>query len=179
MVGDDDLQPQLAGAGHLVDRGDATVDGKHQLDLVREARECLAVQPVPLLEARRQVPDRRRPELAQQEDRERGRADAVGVVVAVHADAGAAVDRAADRRDSLGHVPEPKRIVTGDCALEERAGQRRIGIAAPDEHGRRRSAEPELLRERARLLSVAGRKLPGGVLHWTIEGTEETGRRWR
>src|SRR5262249_12239754 len=158
---------------------DATVDGEDEVHLTGQTRKRFAGQSIPLVESRRQMCGRPRSELFKKEDGERGGADAVGVVVTVHADARAAVGRGADRSDGGGRVAEPERIVAGHGALEERARRGRVGIAAADEHRGRRPADPELVREDACVPSVARRKLPGGVLHWTNEGTEETGRRWR
>ena len=58
-------------------------------------------------------------ELAQQQHGERGRADAVGVVVAVDADARTRLDGGDDRLDRLTHVAEGEGIVAGQGALEE------------------------------------------------------------
>ncbi len=66
MVGDDDLEPERAGVGDLVDGRDAAVDGEHEpVPFVREALDRLPGQAVALLEAARQVPVDVGAELAQ------------------------------------------------------------------------------------------------------------------
>ena len=180
VVGDHDLEAEVTCSRHLLDRGDPAIHGENELNaFTSQTRQRLAGQSVSLLEARGQVPRRVSAELAEQEDGQCGGADPVGVVVAVDADAGAARDSGPDCGDGLPRVAERVRIVSRQGPLEEGAGGCGIGVAAPDEHRRRRPAEAELGREQARLLSVGGRKLPGGVLHRTIEGTEKTGQRWR
>ena len=88
VVGDDDLEAERSRMLDLRDGGDAAVDGEHEVEaLLGEPRQRAGVQAVALLEARRQMPGDVGVQLAQEEDGERGRADAVGVVVAVHADA--------------------------------------------------------------------------------------------
>ena len=100
MVGDDDLEPARPRLGDLLDRGDPAVDREHEPDaLVGEPRERVAGHAVALLEAAREVPDDVRAELAEDEHGERGRADAVDVVVAVHADPRPVGDGRADPLD--------------------------------------------------------------------------------
>ena len=127
VVGDDDLEPERPRVLDLGDRGDAAVDGQHEVEsLLGEPRERAGVQPVALFEARRQMPRHVCSELAQEQDGERGRADAVGVVVAVDADACAALDRSADRRDA--------------CAPCRRAAADRGPAACPSRKRRASSA---------------------------------------
>src|SRR5215204_4876544 len=121
MVGDDDLQSASARLRDLLDRRHSTVDREHEATaFVGEPGKRLALEAVALLEAARQVPDDVGAQLAEDEDRERRGADPIRVVVAVYADSLAAGDRRLDRLDGAGHVAEQKRIVTGQCALEER-----------------------------------------------------------
>ena len=87
MVGDDDLETERPGKLDLGDGGDPAVDGQDEVEtLLGEPGQRLAVQAVPLLEARRQMPGDVGAELAQEQDRQRRCADPVGVVVAVDAD---------------------------------------------------------------------------------------------
>ncbi len=131
----------------LVDRSDPAVDGEHELEaLVGEPRQGLAVQPVALIEPRRQVPRGICTELAQEQHGQRGRADSVGVVVAVHADARSRLDRGGDRRNRFAHVAEQERVVARKLAREESLRCNRIAVAASDEH-----AMPSLHRPRAQL----------------------------
>jgi alkanesulfonate monooxygenase SsuD/methylene tetrahydromethanopterin reductase-like flavin-dependent oxidoreductase (luciferase family) len=54
VVGDDDLEAERLRALDLLDRGDAAVDGQHELDaLVGEPLERVPVQAVALVEAAR------------------------------------------------------------------------------------------------------------------------------
>ena len=107
VIGDDDVEPQPPRLGDLLDRGDAAVDREQAANAFRgQSRHRVGVQPVALLEPRRQMPDRIGAELAQQENRERRRADPVGVVVAVHADLVAGRDGGPDRLDRRAHVAE-------------------------------------------------------------------------
>ena len=118
------------------------------------------------------MPDGVGAELAQQEHRERGRADAVGVVVAVDADPLPAVDRGPDRRDRLAHVAERERVVPGQRALEKRPRSGRIGVPAPHEHRGERRRDSELVLEPPQLARRARGDRPGPLLHRTVEGTE-------
>src|SRR5207247_1617584 len=104
-------------------------------------------------------------ELAQHEDRERGGADAVDVVVAVDADAAALGDRSTDARDRGGHVPKLERIVQRLFAGEERPRFVGVAVAAPDEHACRDLAEAERLCEGARLPVRARTDRPDALRH--------------
>ena len=105
----------------LLDRRDPAIDREDQPGfLAGEARQRLAGQAVALFEAARQMPGDLCAELAQHGDRERRGADAVDVVVAVHADRLPVGDRRADRRARRLHVAEEKRVVLEDVGFEER-----------------------------------------------------------
>ena len=107
MVGDDDLEAERLRLGDLLDGGDPAVDREHEPDAVGcELREGDTRHAVALLEPARQVPRDVGAELAEDEHGESGGADAVDVVVAVHADALPRLDRGADAFDREGHVPE-------------------------------------------------------------------------
>jgi hypothetical protein len=166
VVGDDDLEPEPARTCDLCDGRDPAVDGEDELDPVGgQPFERLAVQAVALVEAARQVPGDVRVELAQEQDGERGRADPVGVVVAVDADPLARRDRGTQRGDRLAHVAEQQGIVAGQRACEERAGVLRIAEAAADEDARRRLGDLERTRERAHVRRGAGSDRPVAVDH--------------
>src|SRR5215218_498417 len=144
VVGYDDLEPQPLRLLDLRDGGDPAVDGQHEVEaFAREPRERVAVQPVPLLEARRQVPRGVGSELAQEERAEGGGTDSVGVVVAVDADPRTGRDRPDDRGDSLAHVAEREQVVLGQAAVEERARLAGVTEAAPREDGRRHLGDAE------------------------------------
>ena len=177
VVGDDDLEAECGGVGDLLDGGDAAVDGEHQLDaLLGEPRQRLAVQAVALLEPRRQMPGRIGTELPQQEHGERGRADPVGVVVAVHADARARLDRGRDRRDGRAHVAEQERVVAGKLSGEEAGRLGGLAVAAADEHRGGHLVDAELSRQRLDLTVRTRCELPGSGCHRAVESTAAVGR---
>ena len=121
VVRDDDLEPALAGLGDLLDGRDPAVDGEDEADaVVREARQRLPRDAVALLEPARQVPHDVGAELPEKEDGQRRRADAVDVVVAVHADPNALRDGGADPADGHLHVSEQGRVVAGFSASRNR-----------------------------------------------------------
>ena len=175
MVGDHDLEAPRAGGGDLVDGGDAAVDGHDEpAAFVRQALDGPERQPVALVEAVRQVPVDVGAELAQDRDRERGRADAVGVVVAVHADALAAIDGGADRCAGFLHVAEQERVMRRRLAVEERTGARRVREPAADEDASGRLRDAELACKAARSVRIAGADRPR---HRTLDRTARAGRR--
>ena len=79
--------PSSRARRHLGDGRDAAVDRQHQLHaLAGQPLQRLGAHAVALLEAAGQVPADLGAQRSQHQDGQRGRADAVGVVVAVHAD---------------------------------------------------------------------------------------------
>ena len=105
VVRDDHLEAELARASHLVDGRDPAVDGQDEpAALLRESLERVPADAVALVEAARQMPLDVGAELAQHEHGQHGRADAVDVVVAVHANSLSCGDRRADAFDCDGHV---------------------------------------------------------------------------
>ena len=166
MVGDDHVQAELARAADLLDRGDPAVDGEHEpAAFIRETFERAAVDAVALVEPARQVPFHLRTELAQDEDGEHRGADAVDVVVAVHADSLPRRHGGANACDRNLHVAEQERIVQRLLARKERTGLLGVAVAAPDEHACRDLAEAELLREAARLPVRARTDRPDALRH--------------
>ena len=122
VVGDDHFEPACARLGNLRDGGDAAVDREHQpAALVGEPADRRARDAVALVEAARQVPVDVGAELAQEQDGERRRRDAVDVVIAVDADAPALRDRGADALARRAHVAEQERVVRRGSPVEERA----------------------------------------------------------
>ena len=148
MVGDHHLEPERPRVRDLLDRGHAAVDGHHQPDaLPGQAGQGVAREPVALVEAARQVERDVGAQLAQDEHGERGRADPVRVVVAVHADRLPFGDGAADRLAGRLHVAELERIVLGHLRREERPGPIHVRVPAPDEHRGKRLADAEIAHE--------------------------------
>ena len=178
VVGDDDVDAELAGPRDLRDGGDAAVDGDDEIDPVgRELLDRLEREAVALVEPARQAPVDRRAELPQDEDADGGRGDPVDVVVAVHADALSRGDRGADAVDGGSHVAERQRVVTGVVGLEECARFDGVVEAAPDEHGGRRLAHSQLPGEGLDPRPVARSGDPAAILHRPIDGTDRVG--WR
>ena len=89
-------------------------------------------------------------ELAEDEHGEGGGADAVDVVVAVHADARPCLDRSADPFDRKGHVAKQERVVAGELRVEEATRDLRIPVATAHEHAGGDLVQSELAGERAR-----------------------------
>src|SRR5262249_15018184 len=116
------------------------------------------------------------PQLAREQDAERGWADAVRVVVAVDADLPAACDRRGDRLDGGGHVAKTERVVAGRGAVEEPARVLGVGELPADEDRCRHVVEIES-RGQLRYVGVRARcKLPGTGRHAADEGTAGVGR---
>jgi hypothetical protein len=115
-------------------------------------------------------------ELAQQQDGERRRADPIGVVVAVHANAGAGFDRGGDRLNRLAHVAEGKRVVARQLPIQEAARIVGRAVPAPDEHRGRHLIEGQLGGESAHLCIDTRIELPGSGRHRAVDGTDGVGR---
>src|SRR5207253_3577528 len=166
VVGNDDVEPELAGAADLLYRRDAAVHRENDpTSFSGKPLERLAADPVALVEAARQVPVDLRAQLAEDEDRKHCRADAVHVVVAVDADATASADRRADALDRRIHVSEQEGVV--QRLLTGQKGPRLFGVAvaAPDEHACRDLAEAERFCEGARLPVRARTDSPDALRH--------------
>ena len=177
VVGDHDVDSERPRMSDLIDRGDPAVDGEHEpASVLCELRQRLPAEAVALLEAARQMPRHVCAQLAQDEDGQRSGADAVGVVVAVHADPLAVGNGLPNRLAGLAHAPEQERVVTGQSALEEGARLLRIPVPAPDEDASSRLADPERSRQLARVPVQARTYRPSAVVHWMDEGTEGIGR---
>jgi hypothetical protein len=115
-------------------------------------------------------------QLAQQQHRERRRADAVGVVVAVDTDARTGLDRGDDRLDRLTHVAKSKRIVARQRALEEPARLCLVAETPAHEHRRGHIVDLECGRKRSHIGVRARREFPGAGCHRAVEGTATVGR---
>src|SRR5438874_400759 len=166
MVGDDHLEAACLRLGDLRDGGDAAVDGEHEpAALVGEPRQRRPSHAVALVEAARQMPDDVGSELAQQEDGERRRGNAVDVVVAVHADAPALGHRGTDALAGARHVAEQQGVVPWVGPLEE--GPRLLGVSgpAPDEDACRQLADAERLGEPGLNPVRARTNCPGALVH--------------
>src|SRR5204862_4928475 len=103
--------------------------------------------------------------LAQDKDGRHRGADAVAVVVAVHADALPRRNRGPDALDLTGHVAEQEGIVQGLFPREEHPRLLGVAVAAPDEHACRDLAEAKLLGEETGLPVRARTDRPGALLH--------------
>ena len=132
VVGDDHLEAARLRRGDLLDGRDPAVDGEQEAAaLVGQPRDRDVRDAVALLEPARQVPFDVGAELPQRQDGERRGADAVHVVVAVHADALPVGDRRANPVDRDGHVAEQEWVVRLDLAVDERARRLDVAVAAP------------------------------------------------
>ena len=169
VVGHDHVEPERLRAGDLVDRRDPTVHGEHErVPVLGEPLDRLAREPVPLVEAAREVPVDVGAELAQAYDRERRRADPVDVVVAVDADALAGRDRGSDALAGCARVPEERRIVARRLGRQERPSAFGVAVPAPDEDAGGGPADPERRGEGARLIVRAGTDRPRALLHRAV-----------
>ena len=112
-----------------------------------EPVDRLGGQAVAFVEAARHVPVDLGTQLAQRHHGQRGGADPVGVVVAVHADPLAGGDRPADPLARRRHVAEEHRVVQRPVELEERPRRSGSRVPAADEHLGRRTLDAELCGE--------------------------------
>ena len=166
VIRDDHLQPELDRLAYLRNGGDPAVDRQNETAaLARKTGQRLAMDAVALVETGREMPLDVRSCLAEDEHGERGCADPVGVVVAVHADPLSGRDRGADPLDRHGHVPELERVVERLLAGEKGLRLPGVAVSAPDEHAGRDLADAELLGEGARLPVRARTDRPIALLH--------------
>ena len=168
MVGDDRLDALSRGVGDLRPRVDPIVHRHEQRDaLLGQRLDRLDVQPVPLVDAVRQVRHDLQPEALQGRYDDCRAGDPVGVEVAEHADGVAPQHRRSEPRRGLVHVGQQERVV-GEIAsgieecrrlvrgpdaavvqqmrVEGRKADR-VGIPA----GRRRKQFPDLIEHGGRL----------------------------
>ena len=166
VIGDDHVEAACGGFGHLGCSGDPAVHGQDEpAAFVGEPCKRAAAKAVALVEAARKVPIDVGAELAQQEDRERGRGDPVDVVVAVDANPLARGDGRSEALARGLHVAEEERIMRRLFALEETARVVGIEMAAPREHGGRDAGDAECARELRLSVRRAVRECPGAVVH--------------
>ena len=162
MVGDDDLETTPLGLCDLVHGRDTAVDRHDEPHAVLlEPFERLAGDAIALREPARQVPDDVRAELAQEEDGERGRADAVDVVVAVDADARAVRNGGSDPLHRSRHVTEEQRVVARAARREEAPGVVRLVEPPANENRRGDLAHSEPVRKRSCAARIERRDRPG------------------
>ncbi len=177
VIRDDDLEAERSRLRDLRDRGDPAVDRHEEAHaLVDQPGERVAGHAVALLEPARQMPHDVGIELAEDQDRECGRADPVDVVVAVHADAPAVLDRRPDPLHGGGHVAEEPGIVARQRRVEK--ATRVVGIAVPaaDEDRGGHVADAELTRERRDAVGLEGGDRP--CTRHPKDGTDGLGRRF-
>ena len=94
-------------------------------------------------------------------DGQRGRADAVDVVVAVYADPNPLRDGGPDPADGRLHVSEQGRVVGGILGLQEPTRRVRLVVAAPQENRRDDLADAERKRQRTGAAHVQWCNRPG------------------
>jgi hypothetical protein len=162
VVGDHDLHPRGARGGDLLDRGDRAVDRDQQLRPARgEALDRGGGQAVAVVDPARQIPVDVGAERAQRAHEDRGRRDAVDVVVAVHGDPRAPPDVAEDDRGGLAEPAERLERMRR-LRLQEASRGLRIPHSAPYQH----------LREHGRDAQLAAQPLGRGVV---VRGDFEAG----
>ena len=111
VVGDDRVHAAFSGVSDLRMRGNTVVDGDDQPDAVPLHRiDGVDVQTVPFSESARQEIRHVRMQTRQRVRQNRRCADAVRIIVPVHADPFSRVDRKADPGNCTIHVRERKRI---------------------------------------------------------------------
>ncbi len=148
VIGDDHLHSGGARGGDLVGAGDPAVGRQQQTGAAGgQLLHPIERQPIAVTEPVGYVPVAARPQLAQGADQDRGRADAVAVVVAVDRDRVPFGDRAPDPLGHLLHRVELERIVHLSRLQE---GPRLVDrpVAASHQRHRHRLGERERLHQR-------------------------------
>ena len=167
MIGDDDVHAERAGTGHLGARADAAVHRDEQFDAAgRKLFDGGRRDPVPLREPVGQIRAHVGAELLEDAHQQKRRRDAVGVVVAVHGDRLAALQRLVEAPAGGGHPRHEVRVV--DAVVRVQKGLRRGGVAVPAAHEdlRHDLAHAELRREAADVGVRDGRDAPRtGIVH--------------
>src|SRR5438552_176368 len=120
VVGDDEIDAELARERGLAHGGDAAVDGHDDARPIRgELAERLAVEAVPLLVAVRDVRADDRAELAERTDEDRRAGDAVDVVVPVDDDALASRERTVEALDRPVQIAHRRALIRRDPGRQE------------------------------------------------------------
>ncbi len=167
VIGDDHSHPGPASGLDLVGAGDPAVRGDQQAGAPGgDALDSLRGQPVSITEATGDVPVAFRSQLPKRPNQDRGRADAVAVVVAVHGDPESLCDRLPDLLGYLPHALELARVV-GLCRIEEGARLVDRPIAATHQGHGDGLGKPELADQRPRLgvgVRLEREAPPGGSL---------------
>ena len=101
-----------------------------------------------------------RAQLLEATDRQHSCADAVDVVVPVHADPGSVRDRLVEELARFFDISEQPWIVAREPAGEKRPCRGGVAVAAPDQHTRRDLGNAELGGEATSLVRVAGSEHP-------------------
>ncbi len=158
VVGDDQVEPDLAAEARLLDRRDAVVDRDDDLDpLLLGAAEAVDLETVAILHA---IGDMHRdlgPERAEDVEKHGRAGVSVDVVIGVEEDRILLIDGARETFDRPFHVGEQHGVMeVGERRLEE--GARRDGVAHPPlpEEARQDPRDPRLPRDGA-LEALLGR----------------------
>ena len=167
MVHHHRLDSQVGGGAHLRHAGDAAVERDEQpRALPGQPPHRLGVEAVAFHQAVGHVGHDLRTRRPQEAGQERGRGDAVHVVVAVEGDALAARDGAHEPLHGRGHAFHEERVrQVGEARLQEALGVRRIGKPAAGEHPRRQRLQPQLTREPPRRRLVTAHLDPAPRYH--------------
>ncbi len=162
VIDDHHLEPERVRPRDLGDRGDPAVEGdQHPGAVGGDLLDRLEVQPVPLVDPVRDVGRDLGPELAQEQVQQRGRADAVDVVVAVEGDLLPLAHRPGEPLDRRRHPLHRERVgQVGELVREEPLGDLG-GLEPMREHPGRERVNPQARRERPRpLLGYLGDEPP-------------------
>ena len=164
VVGDHDVHAGRLRRRDLGDGGDRAVDGDQQVGPARgEPLDRRGGEAVAVVDAARQVPVDVGAERPQGADEDRGRADAVHVVVAVDGDPRAARDVAEDHPGAVAEAAEGVervRVLGGEEALR----RDRVAQPAAHQHLREHVRDPQLAAEVLGGGEVVGGDLEAGVL---------------
>ena len=162
VVGDDQIDAELARAPRGVGAADAAVDRDDQRDAVGvQPLDRRRLQPVAVLQPLGDEVHDVGAEQLERAPQDDGRRDAVHVVVAVDRDPLLARDRRQDAIDRDAHVGEQHRIVQViERGIQEASGELRVGEPALAQQPRDDRRDRQRRRERVGGGVVAGQSVP-------------------
>ena len=187
VVGDDQVDAQLAGQGRLLDAADPAIHGDQQIGLIGGQRaDGFGVQPVAFVDAMGDVVADFGAEQFQAQPENRRAGHAVDVVVAVDGDPPSGADRGVDPLGGQRAAGQQFGIAEGrKLGIEKVAGGGRVGHAAADQqlgHHRRDARGVLQGRDTGRIVRVDAPALghdelsvvSGSVVSWSGQIEEPT-----